>query len=194
MKMTWRTGAVVLSAVWWVLSTAPVTAQTDGLPEVEVVGSVDLEQFAGEWFLIAEIPSFFERRCAGGQKAEYVLNDDGSVTVINSCVTRLGFTYTRAGRAFVADQQSNAKLRVSFVRFFGLWPFRGDYWIMKLGKNYQWALIGHPTREYGWVLSRTCDLRADTLAYIRAHLEDQLYDFDDFVMVDQSSNGCPAVE
>jgi apolipoprotein D and lipocalin family protein len=45
---------------------------------------------------------------------------------------------------------TNAKLR---VRFF--WPFSGAYWIIGLDPEYRWAVVGHPSRRYLWILSRT---------------------------------------
>ncbi len=54
------------------------------------------------------------------------------------------------GRARVVDSATNAKLEVSF---FG--PFWGDYWVIELGPNYEYAVVGHPGRDYLWVLSRT---------------------------------------
>jgi apolipoprotein D and lipocalin family protein len=54
------------------------------------------------------------------------------------------------GTARVVDRETNAKLEVSFF-----WPFYGDYWIIDLGENYEYAVVGHPGREYLWILSRT---------------------------------------
>jgi apolipoprotein D and lipocalin family protein len=55
------------------------------------------------------------------------------------------------GVAWLADpDESNAKLK---VRFF--WPFRGDYWIIELDPDYRFAVVGHPSRDYLWILSRT---------------------------------------
>jgi len=165
--------------------------ETDNdLPEVQVIDNLDIERYMGTWYLIAELPSFFERQCAEGTTATYSLNNDGSVTVVNSCYRQSGIPYAREGRAFVADEQTNAKLEVSFVRFFGLWPFRGRYWVMDVGENYEYAVVGHPTREYGWILSRTCSLPDETLQNIIALLESQYYNFDDFIIIDQSKNGC----
>lgn len=31
----------------------------------------------------------------------------------------------------------------------------GDYWILGLGPDCEWALVGEPSREYLWILSRT---------------------------------------
>jgi apolipoprotein D and lipocalin family protein len=57
---------------------------------------------------------------------------------------------TITGRATVVPGSGNARLKVSF---FG--PFAGDYWIIGLDeKNYSWALVGHPSRRFLWILSR----------------------------------------
>ena len=50
---------------------------------------------------------------------------------------------------------------MSFVSFFGYRPFWGDYWILGLGPDYEYAVVGHPSRDYLWILSRTPELSAD---------------------------------
>ena len=54
------------------------------------------------------------------------------------------------GKAKVVDKNSNAKLKVTFF-----WPFYGDYWIIKLGNDYDYSVVGTPNRKYLWILSRT---------------------------------------
>jgi apolipoprotein D and lipocalin family protein len=185
---------MVVAALIWiggVVVVPPVAA--DDLPAVQVVDFVDIERFMGTWYLIAGIPSKFERQCASGQTAAYTLLEDGSVQVVNSCYRRFGASYAREGRAFVVDEATNAKLAVSFVRFFGRWPFRGSYWIVELGDDadYGYVVVGHPTRDYGWILSRTCERDDELLEGIFDRLEDQFYDVSRFVLIDQSLNGCP---
>ena len=50
----------------------------------------------------------------------------------------------------MVDKQTGAKLKVTFF-----WPFYGDYWIIKLGENYDYSVVGTPNRKYLWILSRT---------------------------------------
>ena len=157
---------------------------------MEVVDFVDVERFMGLWYEIASIPSQFQRSCAGGTTAEYTLLEDGSVSVRNTCRGKFGFKRRSRGRAFVDDETTNAKLKVSFVCILDRCFFFGDYWIMDIGPDYEYAVIGHPTREFGWILSRTCELSNEVLEGIIELLEDQFYDFSDFVMTDQSVNGC----
>jgi apolipoprotein D and lipocalin family protein len=79
------------------------------------------------------------------------LRADGEINVLNSCRdAATGKTRQAKGRAWVVDPASNARLKVSFF-----WPFRGDYWIIELGKEYEYAVIGTPNRKYFWILARS---------------------------------------
>jgi len=64
----------------------------------------------------------------------------------------------------VVDPKTNAKLK---VRFF--WPFSGDYWIIDLGENYEYAVVGHPKRTYLWIWAALLKwIRMCTTAYWNA--------------------------
>ena len=117
---------------------------------LEVVPYVDLQKYLGTWYEIATIPMSFQKGCVG-VTAEYVLRPDGDITVINTCRqgTLDGKVRTAHGKAWVVDKKTNAKLK---VRFF--WPFTGAYWVIGLDADYQWAIVGHPGRNYLWILSR----------------------------------------
>ena len=69
------------------------------------------------------------------------------------------------------DRKTNAKLK---VRFF--WPFSGDYWIIDIGENYQYAVVGHPKRNYLWILSRTPQMDPAVYDGILERLRKQQYD------------------
>jgi apolipoprotein D and lipocalin family protein len=74
------------------------------------------------------------------------------------------------------DTDSYAKLRVSFVSFIGWRPVWGDYWIIGLDDDYQWAAVGTPDRGYGWILARAPELPDDTLDRIFAVFERNGYE------------------
>lgn len=167
-----------------------VVIAADELPPVQVVDYVDVAQFIGLWYEIAKIPNSFQSFCSGGTTAEYTVLDDGSVGVLNRCRGRFGFPRQARAKAFVDDPETNAKLKVSFVCLLNRCFFFGDYWIIGLGPNYEYAVIGHPTREYGWILSRECSLSDSAMADVQQILKSQYYNFSDFIMTDQSVNGC----
>lgn len=118
---------------------------------LETVSFVDLDRYLGTWYEIASYPAWFQKNCTA-VTAEYGLRDDGLISVMNRCRKGSldGKLKQAKGRAKVVDTQSNARLKVSF---FG--PFWGDYWIIDLDEDYQWAVVGEPKRKYLWILSRT---------------------------------------
>ena len=120
-------------------------------PPLEVVDKVDVQKYIGKWYEIALLPNSFEKGC-NCTTAEYTMIDSETIRVINSCRkdSTKGELDKATGKAFVVDGSNNAKLRVQFF-----WPFRGDYWIIDLDKeNYQYAVVGAPSRKYLWILYR----------------------------------------
>ena len=85
------------------------------------------------------------------------------------------------GIARVVDTRSNAKLEVSFVRFLGRNWFWGDYWIIGLDSEYRWAIVGTPSRKYGWILCRAPEMEAETRRQVNEILTRQGYQVDVFV-------------
>ncbi len=115
---------------------------------LEVVPHVELEKYLGKWYEIAHLPAKFQEDC-DETTATYTLSKDGSISVLNQA-TKNGKMKQAKGKAKVVDKDSNAKLKVTFF-----WPFYGDYWIIKLGNNYDYSVVGTPNRKYLWILSRT---------------------------------------
>ena len=151
---------------------ASTTERLD-LPELEVVPRVDVERYMGTWYEIASYPRSFQRGCTG-TTAHYALDDQGEVEVTNRCFKDSldGDEDVAEGRARVVDTQTNAKLEVSF---FG--PFWGAYWVIELDPDYRYAVVGHPGRDYLWILSRTPQLDEQTYRAILTRLrDDHAYD------------------
>lgn len=140
-------------------------------PPLETESDVDISRYAGKWYEIAKYPVAFESGCVD-VTAEYTLLEDGTVRVVNTCGSSDGSSREIVGSAAVTDPSTNAKLRVSF---FG--PlFGAPYWILELGEDYEYAVVGDPSREYLWILSRTPSLDDATLSEILGRLPDRGYD------------------
>ena len=123
------------------------------------VTSVDLSRYAGKWYEIARIPNRFQQDCVGNVTATYKTREDGRIDVLNACEQKDGETKSADGIAKIVDPSTNAKLKVSFVSFFGYRPFWGDYWILGLGRDYEYAVVGSPDRKYGWILAASSPSR-----------------------------------
>lgn len=175
--------AVLLIALLFAVS-GHNTRASDNSP-VQVVDKVDIEKYMGLWYTISSIPQVFTRGCAGGTSAQYALREDGDVDVYNSCFKEDGTVYDVKGKAWVADPETNAKLKVSFVPYIKSDLLAGDYWIIGLGDDYEYAIVGHPQRKSGWILSRTRTLPDSVMKEIKDTLVEQGYDYSRFKKVDQ---------
>jgi apolipoprotein D and lipocalin family protein len=138
----------------------------------QTVPRVELSRYLGDWYEIASFPQSFQRGCTASM-ASYALRADGDIDVVNRCRngSPTGPEKVARGRARVVDKASNAKLEVSFFR-----PFWGDYWIIDLGVNYEFAVVGHPSRDYLWILARERRLEPSVYAAILARLAAQGYE------------------
>ncbi len=159
--------------------------QSADTKEPQTVEKVALGKYIGKWFEIAKIPNRFQRNCAKNTTATYSMNENGTIKVINRCVEEDGEIDEAEGVARITDTLSNAKLEVSFVSFLGWRPFWGAYWIIGLDENYQWAIVGHPERKYGWILSRTKSISKNTKSKIFSILKSQGYNTNEFEMTVQ---------
>lgn len=150
----------------------PVAGCVDLFPPLDVVPYVDPARYIGKWYEIARYPTAFQANCASST-AEYALIGEGRIRVFNTCLASDGSTVsTIEGVAEVVDSSTNAKLCVSFPGV----PFPGNYWIIDLDPNYEWAVVGDPLRFTLFILSRTPVLDAATLDGILSRLPEKGYD------------------
>lgn len=124
-------------------------------PEQATVKDVDLNRYMGRWYEIARLPNSFERglECI---TANYTLRPDGKVTVLNKGKGEKGWESAK-GLAKIPDKNEPGKLKVSFFR-----PFWGPYWILELDPDYNYVLIGSPSRNYMWILCRQPEMDSGT--------------------------------
>jgi apolipoprotein D and lipocalin family protein len=116
--------------------------------------------------------------------ADYALREDGRISVLNTCIEGNldGDVRLIEGVARVVDRSTNAKLAVTFFA-----PFEGDYWILELGDDYEYAVVGDPSRTFLWILSREPVLDQDLYADILSRLPERGYDSERLELVLQNS-------
>lgn len=156
-------------------------ARAEGEKSLQVAPAVDLNRYQGVWHEVARLPNRFQNKCARDTTATYTLRPDGKITVLNQCREASGKLTSAKGTAKLADSKGpNTKLRVSFF-----WPFYGNYWIIDLDPEYQWAVIGEPERKYFWILSRTPKLDQHVFDAITARAKQQGYDLSKLILAAQ---------
>jgi apolipoprotein D and lipocalin family protein len=139
---------------------------------LETVDSVDLQRYQGTWYEIASFPQRFQKGCHC-TSATYTATQEDFVVVENRCRKDSinGEESYIKGKAYIVENSNNAKLEVEFF-----WPFKGDYWIIDLDKDYQYAVVGHPNREYLWILSRTPQMSDSLYTEITKRIADKGFD------------------
>lgn len=170
--------AVILGSLAVVFSSAPTP-----------VDDLDVSAYMGSWYQIGDYPQFYERSCNFCTKANYNLNSDGTIGVLNSCRASVTGKLTNIkATATVPDKSEPGKLK---VKFFGL--FGAPYWIIKLGPvttgQYDYAVVSDGTRKSLYVLARKPALDDSTMQSIQKFLEAEKFDMSKFSLTTQM--GCP---
>ena len=141
-------------------------------PPLATVDRVDLERFMGDWYVIANIPTFIERGAHNAVES-YRLDSDGSIATT--------FTFRRGGfdgkrveyhpRGFVVDTESNALWGMQFI-----WPIKADFRITYLDADYSLTAIGRQKRDFVWIMARTPQISDAGSRGVLDHLAGQGYD------------------
>ena len=155
---------------WILLAALVVPCAVGADTQLQTVAHVDLDRYVGKWYELARYPNRFERECDRNVTAEYTKQSSG-IHVVNSCVKADGKVKRSEGHAKVEDEATNAKLAVTFF-----WPFYGKYWVIDLGPNYEYAVVGEPSRKYLWILSRTNSIPDAKYKEITQQLQAKGYD------------------
>lgn len=152
-----------------ILSSGSLSCATD--PPLDVAQDVDLSRFQGKWYEIARLPRTTQTDCHG-TTAFYTQGPSGTLSLVNQCNVGgpTGPLNTVSMTATVTNSAEPAKLALS------VGGFSGDYWILEVGSSYEYAVVGHPSREYLWILSRTPTLDASTMQGVVNRAESQHFD------------------
>lgn len=150
-------------------------------PPLETVDYVDLERFMGDWYVIANMPTFIERDAHNAVES-YRLDEDGSIATTFTFRDGSfdGKLKTYRPRGFVVDTESNAVWGMQFV-----WPFKGDYRVIYLDSEYNTTVIGRNKLDYVWLMSRQPDLSREDYDRAVAAIDSAGYDISQLQPVPQ---------
>ncbi len=145
-----------------------------------VVKELNIDRYLGKWYEIARYDHRFERGLTG-VTAEYSFRKDGKIRVINSGYkdSMKGRKSVSEGKAKIPDANVPSKLKVSFFLF-----FYGDYFVMELDKDYQWAVIGSSSDKYLWILSRTAKMDDVLFEQLLTKIRNRGYDTNKLIKVE----------
>ncbi|WP_150913685.1 lipocalin family protein [Marinobacter halotolerans] len=167
-----------------VLLSMVLLAGCTGLPDgIEPVSELDLERYKGTWYEIVRLDHSFEQGLSN-VTAEYSLNPDGSIAVINRGYSSEEGAWQEAdGHAVPVEDSAAGHLKVSF---FG--PFYASYVVFRLNEDYQTAYITGYNRDYLWLLARSPHVDDETIEDFKAVAKAKGFDLSELILVDQSRN------
>lgn len=177
-----RLFALVLSCA---LVPGAVYAAEANQPELRTVESLDLDRYLGRWYEVARLPNRFQKKCTGDVTAHYSEKDGDKIRVVNECRTAdSGLTSAEGTARRVGEAKLEVRFAPAWLSFLPMvW---GDYWVIDLADDYSWAVVGDPSREYFWILSRLPRLDEDVIQGIIERAEAQGFDLSTLVRTKHS--------
>jgi apolipoprotein D and lipocalin family protein len=166
---------------WPIVAAGLIAGCAGGQPPLQTVDYVDLDRFMGDWYVIANIPTFLEKDAYNAVES-YAMNDDGSIQTTFE-FRKGGFdgkkkVHTPVG--FVTDTESNAVWGMQFI-----WPIKADYRIVYLTDDYSQTVIARNKRDYVWVMARAPQIPDADYETIKQQIADMGYDMDKLQKVPQ---------
>jgi apolipoprotein D and lipocalin family protein len=151
---------------------ASLLAACQSQPPMPTVERVDLQRFMGDWYVIANIPTFAEKGAHNAIES-YRLDQDGTIATTFSfnADSFQGERKSYHPRGFVTDTQTNATWGMQFV-----WPIKAEYLIIDLDADYTRTVIGRTARDYVWIMARTPTLPDADYQRIITRLSELGYD------------------
>jgi apolipoprotein D and lipocalin family protein len=148
------------------------------VPKLATIASLDVPRYMGTWFEIAKYPNSFQKKCVADTRADYSVQPDGKLQVINRCRQADGEMSTAVGAARQLGDAQSPRLEVRFAPAWlsflpAVW---GDYWVIDLDPAYQLVAVSEPKREYLWVLSRTAKVQPTAYEALLARLASKGFD------------------
>ena len=157
-------------------------------PTIPPVASVDLPRFMGDWYVIAQIPTYLERKAFDSVES-YRIDDEGKIRTTfryrNGSADAPMKTMEPVGR--VVPGTNNAVWEMQFV-----WPIQAEYVIVDLAPDYSRTIVGRSKRDYVWLMARTPSLPAPELAAAIEKIRTLGYDTSKLRMVPQAAATQPA--
>jgi len=171
--------------IFLLFSTFSCNSQNEKIMDTSTVKELELDRYLGVWYEIARFDHSFERGLVG-VTATYSLRPDGKISVVNQGYKNSlnGKLSVANGKAKVPDKNEPGRLKVSFFLF-----FYADYFVLELGENYEWALIGSSSDKYLWILSRTPQMDEKSYAKLLDKAKERGYDTSRLIKVEQKPAG-----
>ncbi|TDE18357.1 lipocalin family protein [Dyadobacter psychrotolerans] len=114
------------------------------------VDTFDTSHYAGTWYSLYSIPTTYDK---GSRETtgKYTWNKKGGYFDVVTSYKKPGSEeiHTISSKVYKGDGKQPAQMKCQFV-----WPFKLDYWVIELGQDYSYAVVGHPEHKLLFIMSR----------------------------------------
>lgn len=145
---------------------------SNSLPQLETVPKIDVPTMFGAWFVIATMPTIFEK---GAHNAVETYSAGKGLHEV-----AVAFTYNKnsfdgpetslpqSGTRWDGDQPSGWKVSP-------FWPIKAPYLVINkspepLTDENSWFVVGYPSRDYCWIMARKPEMAPETYEAICENL------------------------
>ena len=155
---------------------------TSNLPKIEPVEKISLDNFMGDWYVLAHIPALIEKNAFNAVES-YSFNKIDQVIETT-------FTFNKGAldgpkkiykpKGFVIPETNNAVWGMQFI-----WPIKAQYKIAYLDKDYKITIVARDKLDYVWLMARTKTLPHDQMIKFRDMIEGMGYSLDNYREIEQ---------
>lgn len=149
----------------------------------QVVESVDIKRFMGDWFVIASIPTPFEKGVYNGLET-YTWNEQKQRIEVSFTFRKGGFEGEKkeiTQKGWIEDPVGKAHWKVQ-----PFWPLKFDYLVIDLAKDYSWTTVGVPDKSYVWIMARKHTMSVEDYQKAIERLRQLGYDLEKLQKVPQN--------
>ena len=138
---------------------------------------IDLQKYSGKWYVIAMIPTRFDKNWDHITETYSILAD--GVIDIYTTYKKPGKSETKVLRSkgFPISEENNVKWKVQFV-----WPFKVDYLIEEIANDYSYVVVGHPKHKFLYIMNRTGKMDNELYTSIVERCKNKGYDVSKITM------------
>lgn len=150
-------------------------------PFQKVVPSMDIDRFVGSWYVIALLPSPFEKEAVNGIET-YSLDSNGNVRVeyVFYKGSPGGKKTVMHQKGWIIDRETNTEWKVQ-----PFWPLKLPYLIIDLAEDYRYTVVGTNNYKYVWIMARAPVLSKEDYMGIVGRLAERGYKTADIQLMPQ---------
>lgn len=150
-RPTLPTRAVQLTALLCAITGLVACSTTEELGPIRTEANVDLTRFAGDWYVIASIPTFIEKQAYNAVETYAVPQGNRIETTFTFAKGSFdGPVKVYRPTGFVRNDGSNAIWGMQFI-----WPIKAEYRVVYIDPAYEQTIIGRSRRDYLWIMARS---------------------------------------